>query len=212
MKIPRAFRASLLAFAAVGCFSQASGGQAPYEGLRNKDGLVVVGNDAGLHFTVNVLGKDILKFGGPEEEKLFLSVDRKFLQILASKLESSVIGSPLSSREKLAAHVKWDFEFLQKGLGPATQTTEPFEPTRFVDAIYAVATPKAPGPAKHHLFIYILHNNSVLTIYTIVSDKVPLEVAKKMLFDVALSVQFKEAIIDPQQLAETLNKQNQHPE
>lgn len=140
--------------------------------IKTADGFLIVSNEKGNYFTMELKGKEVQ----PLENPAYFTVDGKFFQVISAEKKAVLdeTGRKISNdREMLEAHRDWESDYISKTLGTKIKVASRWEKlANGLDAlVWNFDMPKlaANQTARKQLYItvlaseYVLGTNSVVT-------------------------------------------------
>lgn len=108
-KLPVLAAGVILLFAAVSAFAQDEQSGM----IKTADGVLVVWNEPGNYFTIEIKGQRI----EPAERPMMFAVDGKFFQVVTTEKAQFAKGGKSDDRSILEAHRQWEADYISEMLG-----------------------------------------------------------------------------------------------
>ncbi len=177
--------------------------------IKTDEGVLLVWNGRGLHFTLAISGKEI--HPPDESEDMFFYVDDKFLQIKVVEIEAFAPGArakKLDDRAILAAHREWETKYLENLLKTKLAVhTFNVKLSNGTDASiwqFDMPEPKV-GDTRIQLYLTTVRKDRVLLLNSVARGAgFDSEAARKFLMDTIATLKLSSTPIDEKKVAEAI--------
>jgi hypothetical protein len=180
--------------------------------LKTDDGILFVGNRAGLHFTLSVKGKDIRPMNDPNN--IFFVVDGLILQIQSlpiSNFAPNARKNKLDDRAILLAHRDWESGFLETELLHTKITVKSASEklSAGIDALiwqYDLPDNLKNPEATGQMYLTRVAQDHVILLNVVINPTVTESAARRFLVDTIATLKISQDRIDVKKLQEAIQK------
>jgi hypothetical protein len=151
---------------------------------KSKDGIVLVSNAPGQHFSIQIKGSKFEPVGEGSTSNPTFMVDGQFTQLAVIRIED-FNAKTTNETELLKGYLAYETEFYKDHLKDISSKF--LKPIAGHQRLTWSATPKDPSSKARNVFLVFVYRNSILSLSTAVPNGSPEETARKRLEEMASS-------------------------
>ena len=175
--------------------------------IKTNDGFVIVWNQADIHFTLALKGKDVRPMGSPGTGSVAFNVDGVVFQlqtVAISEFLKNVKKQKLSDQAILIAHLDWETQYLEQTAGTKLNvTTAPQQLSSGSQAlIWKYDRPKTRG--SEQMYLTMVSGSSVVILNGVVSERNPASAVQQLLLNTISTLKVSARPIDVMKLRESI--------
>lgn len=180
--------------------------------VKTKDGFLVVWNEPGNNFTIEIKGSEVRP--ASNEQGLLFFVDNKFLQIkTVAKKEflKETADKNLDDKAVLTAHRDWETDYLNGVFQETLKVNSSWQklPNGKEALLWNFDMPaKLQSDAKKQIYLVITKGDFILLLNSVVTDTVNEETVKKFLLDTITTLKPSDKPISLKAIQEQILKDN----
>lgn len=179
--------------------------------IKTANGILVVWNEPGNYFTIEIMGKKIV----PAEQPMMFKVDGRFFQIQPAE-KKAFLKNPndktLDDKTILAAHRDWEREYISGVLGRELKVeSEWLKLAGGQDVLaWSYDMPKVADTqtAKRQLYLTVVKRDHVLVLNSALTDLGDSRETKELLLQTLLTLRSTDKPLSLQKASEQIKKDN----
>lgn len=175
--------------------------------IKTIDGFVIVWNQADIHLTLSLKGKDVRPMASPGTGSVAFNVDGVVFQLQSvaiSNFHKNAKKQKLSDQAILMAHRDWESQYLEQTVGTKLNVTStPQQLSNGSQAlIWRYDKPKTRG--SEQMYLTTVSGSSVVILNGVISERNPATAVQQLLLNTISTLKVSARPIDVMKLRESI--------